>query len=313
MYRLAALRAARRSRPDCDSASAVDRLSQGIRFFTIYGLVPSRSPPNLMAAELKQRFLFPLPPSERGAPIGQAPPVRFVRAAARVTGHNPTVEITSFGGTCLRLKGREGVVAADAYASVVGPTGRGLTADIVTYSHPDRQQSLALDTPAGHARGEGIKVPSSLTSAFLLDGPGEYEVHGVLINGVRTFRDDQKGAARGANTCFVYELDGLHAAHLGDIGHSLNEDALGEIGAVDVVCLPLGGALSASKAAELVAQLEAKLVVPMSANGSFEPELDRFLHEMGVQRSEPIARLAVTISSLPQETAIVILEPRGRS
>ena len=31
------------------------------------------------------------------------------------------------------------------------------------------------------------------------------------------------------------------------------------------------------------------------------------------QRSEPVARLAVTISSLPQETAIANLEPRGRT
>lgn len=227
--------------------------------------------------------------------------------------HNQGVEITAYGGTCLRFKGREGVVAADAYAAVVGPTGRGLTADIVTYSHPDKQQVLGLDKPAGHARGDGIKVPSSLASAFLLDGPGEYEVHGVLVNGVRTFRDDQKGALRGANTCFVYELDGLHAVHLGDIGHALNEETLAEIGAVDIVCLPLGGALSASKAAELVAQLEAKLIVPMSANGSFDAELARFLHEMGVQRGEPVARLTATISSLPQETTIAMLEARGRS
>jgi hypothetical protein len=222
------------------------------------------------------------------------------------------VEITAYGGTCLRFKGREGTVAANAYAAVVGPTGRGLTADIATYSHPDRQVALGLDRPAGHARGDGLKVPTSLGSAFLLDSPGEYEVHGILINGVRTFRDDQKGAQRGVNTCFVYELDGLHAVHLGDIGHALGEEALGEIGAVDVVCVPLGGALSATRAAELVAQLEAHLIVPMSADGNFNAEFDRFLHEMGVQKSEPVPRLAVTISSLPQETTIVSLEPRAR-
>jgi hypothetical protein len=222
------------------------------------------------------------------------------------------VEITSYGGTCLRFKGREGTVAADAFAALVGPTGRGLTADIVTYSHPDRQQALGLDKQAGHTRGEGIKLPTSLNSSFLLDSPGEYEVHGILVNGVRTFRDDQKGAARGPNTAFIYELDGLHAVHLGDIGHALGEEALAEIGAVDVVCVPLGGALSATRAAELVAQLEAHLIVPMPADGGFSAEFDRFMHEMGAQKSEPVARLAVTISSLPQETTIVSLEPRGR-
>jgi L-ascorbate metabolism protein UlaG (beta-lactamase superfamily) len=223
------------------------------------------------------------------------------------------VEITSYGGSCLRLKGREGVVAADAFTAHVGPTGRGLTADIVTYSHPDKQAALGLDGRQPHERGEGIKVPNSLASAFLIDGPGEYEVHGVLISGVRTFRDESKGAERGTNTCFVYELDGLRTVHLGDLGHSLTETALGEIGAVHVVCVPLGGALSASRAAEVVAQLEANLIVPYAANGSFESELDRFRHEMGVQASEPASRLAVTISSVPHETTVVALEPRGRA
>jgi L-ascorbate metabolism protein UlaG (beta-lactamase superfamily) len=223
------------------------------------------------------------------------------------------VEIASFGGSCLRLKGREGVVAANPYASVVGPTGRGLTADIVTYSHPDQQVALELDRRQPHQRGEGIKVPASLSSAFLIDGPGEYEVHGVLLSGVRTFRDESKGSERGTNTCFVYELDGLRAVHLGDLGHTLNEETLGEIGAVHVACIPLGGALSASRAAEVVAQLEATLIVPYASNGSFEAELDRFRHEMGVQAGDPVARLSVTISSVPHETTVVELETRGRS
>ena len=52
--------------------------------------------------------------------------------------HHPAMEITWLGDTCVRLKGREGVVVADAYRSVAGPTGRGLTADICTYSHAGR-------------------------------------------------------------------------------------------------------------------------------------------------------------------------------
>jgi len=225
------------------------------------------------------------------------------------------MEITWYGDTCLRLKGREGVVAADAYRSVVGPTGRGLTADIITYSHPD-------DTPPpvrpkgdrlnGHAAG--FLRPTSLDPAFILDGPGEYEVHEVLINGVRTFRDDDKGRQRGLNTCFVYELDGLHVAHLGDIGHILDEDGLGEIGSADIVCVPIGSALTAAKAAAVATQVDARLIVPMlvgdgeAARGA----LDRFMHEMSVSHPTPVPRLSVTISTVPAETTVVILESRSR-
>lgn len=210
------------------------------------------------------------------------------------------MEISAFGDTCLRFKGREGVVVADAFPSIVGPTGRGLTADIVTYSRADGTN--------------GRRVPTSLEGGFVLDVPGEFEVHQVLITGVRTFRDESRGSVRGINTCFVYELDGLHAIHLGDIGHLLDEDMLGEVGTVDVACVPVAGSLPAARAAELVAQLDAKLVVPMPLDGSGpgSEELGRFLHEMSVQHSERVPRLSVTISSLPQETTVVLLEPRGR-
>jgi hypothetical protein len=228
------------------------------------------------------------------------------------------MEIISFGGTCLRLRGREGVVAADAFTGIVGPTGRGLTADIATYSRTDDgRPTLGLDKGSKKGtrrRSDGSPVPTSLESAFLLDSPGEYEVHEVLITGVRTFRDESRGSERGQNTCFVYELDGLHLIHLGDIGHLLNEEMLEEVGTVDVACVPVGGSLPAARAAELVAQLDAKLIVPMPLNGSGgNGDLQRFLHEMSVQDAEPAPKLSVTISSLPHEATVALLEARARS
>jgi L-ascorbate metabolism protein UlaG (beta-lactamase superfamily) len=199
---------------------------------------------------------------------------------------------------------------------VVGPTGRGLTADIATYSRPDDgRPTLGLDKETRRSgKSGGGRLPASLQSAFVLDSPGEYEVHQVLISGVRTFRDDARGAERGPNTSFVFELDGLHAIHLGDIGHLLSEEMLGEVGTVDIACVPVGGSLSPARAAELVAQLGAKLVVPMplDSNGAGSEPLARFLHEMSMQHGEPVAKLSVSISSLPQETTVVLLEARAR-
>jgi L-ascorbate metabolism protein UlaG (beta-lactamase superfamily) len=171
------------------------------------------------------------------------------------------MELTWYGRTCVRLKGRDAVVVADPYQSVVGPTGRGITAEIVTYSHPD-------DAPLARAKGTTARdgktlVPGSLEDAFILDGPGEYEIRHVLLTGVRTYRDDTRGAERGRQTAFVVELDQMHTIHLGDIGHLLTEEKLGDIGSVDIACVPIGGNLSATRAAELIAQLDPKIVVPM--------------------------------------------------
>lgn len=222
------------------------------------------------------------------------------------------MEITWYGQTCMRLRGRDAVVVADAYQSVVGPTGRGITGDIATYSHAD-------DAPLPKAKGRRTRegstlIPSSLESAFSVDGPGEYEVRDVLLTGVRTYRDDAKGAERGRGTAFVVELDGLHTIHLGDVGHLLSQDELGDIGQVDIACVPVGGSLSATKTAALIAQLDPKLVIamPICANETDCAEaLAKFFHEMG---GDPTAqpKLSVTISTLPQETTTVLLESRGK-
>jgi Beta-lactamase superfamily domain len=248
-----------------------------------------------------------LPPNG-GRQLGRRPP--FFRVW-----QNPSVEITWYGGTCIRLRGKEGVIAADAYPSIVGPTGRGLTADIVTYSHPD-PSPLPVRGKGKKAPTDDVVRPTSLEPAFQLDRPGEYEVHDVLVNGIRTYRDDEKGVQRGANVSFVYELDGLHTVHLGDIGHTLTEAMIGEIGNVEVVVVAIGGHLAPARAAALVAQLDANLVVAIPVcedEAACDQELAKFLHEMGVQqRPEPQAKLTVTISSVPQELTLVLLESKGK-
>jgi L-ascorbate metabolism protein UlaG (beta-lactamase superfamily) len=223
------------------------------------------------------------------------------------------MEITWYGRTCIRLKGREAVVVADAYPAIVGPTGRGISGDIATFSHPD-------DDPLPRAKGRrtrdgGTVIPTSLEDAFALDGPGEYEVKEVLLTGVLTYRDDQRGAVRGRQTAFAVELDGLHTIHLGDVGHLLSEEKLGDIGHIDIACVPVGGALTATKAAELVAQLDPKIVVAMPVcadEADCAEALAKFFHEMGGTPA-PQPKLSVSISTLPDEVTTVVLESRGKA
>src|SRR3989337_1397269 len=231
-----------------------------------------------------------------------------MQAAVRESGR---MEVTWYGRTCIRLRGTDAVVVADPYQAVVGPTGRGITGDIVTFSHPD-------DTPLPKAKGKTsrdgrTRLPSSLEDAFVLDGPGEYEVKDVLMTGVRTYRDDLRGATKGKGVSFAVEIDGVHAIHLGDIGHLLSEEKLGDIGPVDIVCVPLGGAISPTSAAELVAQLDPRIVVPMPLcddDADCAEVLAKFFHEMG---AEPVTqpKLSVTSSSLPVEPTTVLLESPG--
>ena len=223
------------------------------------------------------------------------------------------MELTWYGRTCIRLRGKDAVVVSDPYQSVVGPTGRGITGDIVTFSHPD-DRPLKGKAKGRPSRDGKTLLPTSLEDAFVLDGPGEYEVKEVLVTGVRTYRDDARGADAGKGVSFVVEVDGLHTIHLGEIGHLLTEEKVGDIGSVDIACVPLGGALSPTKAAELIAQLDPRIVVPMPLcedEADCAEAVSKFFHEMGAEQvTQP--KLSVTTSSLPAETTTVLLESRGK-
>lgn len=78
--------------------------------------------------------------------------------------------------------------------------------------------------------------------------------------------DEQAGIARGPNTIFVFTLDGLRVAHMGDFGQSdLRPEQLAAIGDVDLLFIPVGGGptIGAEQAAAIVARLAPKWAVPM--------------------------------------------------
>ena len=133
------------------------------------------------------------------------------------------MELTYYGRTCVRIRSREATIAYDPYTSIVGPTGRGMSADIVTLSHPD-------DAPLSRVKGRlaprdnRTPIATSLDSAVILEGPGEYEVKSVLITGIRSYRDEHRGPAARHNTVFAAELDGMHVVHLGDYADGLTAE-----------------------------------------------------------------------------------------
>ena len=146
------------------------------------------------------------------------------------------MEITWYGRTCVRLRGGTRSSSPTRISRSSGRPGAGSPA---TSSRTATPTTGRCRRPRASGRATARRVlPSSLDDAFVLDGPGEYEVNDVLLTGVRTYRDDAKGAERGKQVAFVVELDGMHTIHLGDIGHLLTEEKLGDIGPVDIACVP---------------------------------------------------------------------------
>ena len=214
------------------------------------------------------------------------------------------VDIWWFGQACFRIKGKNAVVVVDPFdANAVGLKEPKLDADIVcvTHGHPDHSRPDIV-------KGTGEKEP------FVINGPGDYEISGVNIVGVDSFHDDKEGAERGKNTIYNITVDDVNIVHLGDLGQKkLTQQQLDGIGQCDVLMIPVGGiyTIEAKDAPDIIAQLEAKIVVPMhygvpGLKFDLAPVGD-FLKAIGKENSQAEAKLSTAKEKLPTETEVVLL------
>ncbi len=210
------------------------------------------------------------------------------------------MDIDWLGHSCFRIREAGVTIITDPYDKSIGYTMPRVRADIITVSHE------AL----GRAAAAALK-----SDARVLSRPGEYEVKGVFITGIQTWRESEPHAeAKEENTVFVFEFGGLTVCHLGDLARVLTQAQVEAMPDIDVLLAPVGGggALDADKAAEVISLLEPRLVVPMRYRTPYvslalDP-LSKFLKEMGVTEQAPQESLKVSSSDLPEETQVVVLE-----
>ena len=207
------------------------------------------------------------------------------------------MEIKFLGHSGFEIKGKEVTVVTDPFdPKKVGFPFPKVEADIVTVSHDHEDHN--------YVKGVGGEP-------FVISGPGEYEVKGARIFGISA----PHGGDLGKVTLYLIEVDGLSVVHLSDLGQKLEHDQVEELNAVDILMVPVGNAgvqLNAEKAAEVVAQLEPYIVLPMHYRESeetkkFDP-VEKFLEQMGEENVRREKKLKVTKSSLPDDTEVVVLE-----
>lgn len=216
------------------------------------------------------------------------------------------MEIAYLGHSSFKIRPKNVTLVTDPFNSEsVGLPFPKVEADIVTVSHNHEDHNQT-----GQVGG----------NPFIISGPGEYEVKEVLIFGLASFHDSSRGSARGKNTIYLIEAEGMRLCHLGDLGHKLDAEQLEEINGVDVLFLPVGGVytLDPAEASAVVSQIEPKIVIPMhfqvkGLNPAVYGKLataEDFLKEMG-EKAEILSKLVINREKLPEERQIIILERKG--
>src|SRR6266487_4806860 len=207
------------------------------------------------------------------------------------------MEISWLGHSCFQLRGKNVTLITDPFSPQLEHSLGKISAPIVTISHnhPGHNFIGAVD---GDPR--------------IVRGPGEYEISDVLITGVASYHDNKHGQELGRNTIYIIHMDDLIICHLGDLGHILQEEQLEEVADADMLLVPIGGqhTINAAQAAEVISQVEPRIVIPMhyrTAGEEGPDPLSKFRREMGVESIEPQAKLSVTHANVPAETQIVLL------
>jgi len=196
-------------------------------------------------------------------------------------------------------KNEELKIAIDPFDKSIGLKIPKVEAQIllITHNHSDHSNKKAING-----------------NPFLIESPGEYETKGVYVKGVQGFHDDSQGKEKGKVVFYIIEVENIRICHLSDIGQKeLTSEQIEQIGNIDILMIPVGGVytLDAKQAANIISQIEPKIVIPMhyqvpNLNLKLN-SLEQFLKEIGSSNAEPQKKFKVKMSDIPKETMQTIV------
>ena len=211
--------------------------------------------------------------------------------------------ITHHGGQCFKVTLGDLTVVFDPIAKGATLPSVRFGADIALVSrcHPDMN---GIDEVT-----YGGKAP------FVIQGPGEYERQGIVIQGFlsKSRYGLSSGIPEAVNTVYAVEIEDMMLVHLGALADTeLSKEAREGIGEIDVLFVPIGdgGVLSPAKAHELAVSLEPKIIIPMHWSGMGLPKsIDIFLKDSG-NESETVDKLTLKKKDLAgRDGSILVVTP----
>ena len=154
------------------------------------------------------------------------------------------------------------VIACDPYGDFYDFPRRNIKADYCLVSHH-------------HHDHDGVEQCIQ-PGARVIDTAGVHKLEGgITVRSVETWHDEKQGALRGNNLIHIIETEKLRIAHAGDLGHLPNAQQLKQIGAVDVLLVPVGGyyTIDAPTALELCRMLQPVCTIPMHYRTEYDPDM----------------------------------------
>jgi L-ascorbate metabolism protein UlaG (beta-lactamase superfamily) len=254
----------------------------------------------LLALVLLAPFWFAAPANAACSEVVAGEGARLWRAAAPEEG---AVAITFLGHASFLVESPEGVRIVTDYNDMIGAP---VTPDIVTMNNAHPTHYTEHVDPAVKYVLRGWD-PAGGVAAHRV------EYRDVKVHNVPTNLHEMGATRYNGNSIFVFEVAGLCIAHLGHLHHTLTETHLAELGAIDIMMVPVDGAytLNQEDMIAVLAQIKPAIVIPMHVFTA--ATLDRFLARAAERyqiRHMVEPRMLVSRADLPAEPEIRVLPGR---
>ncbi len=143
-------------------------------------------------------------------------------------------------------------LTSDDYHLVLDPYGDGTVPGL-----PDLQVA-ANEVLCSHGHRDHCGMDRVMMLLNLRHSP-------FTVTALPSWHDPEQGALRGENTIHLITCGDLRVAHLGDLGHDLDDGQIEELGKLDAVLIPVGGTytLDCQQASDLADRLQVKTIIPM--------------------------------------------------
>jgi len=170
------------------------------------------------------------------------------------------------------------------------------------------------DDDANNFKAVEPEHPEDHKKVFNIPHAGEYEVGGVAVAGVDAPKSGKAGSGSAgkdgtAHTIYHFDIEGVKIGFLGAIDRVLTEKEIEGLGPIDILILPAGGknVLTASLAAEVVAQIEPRIVIPSYVDGGDDyGTADAIKRELGCP-TEEVSKFKITKAGLPEEDMKLVI------
>lgn len=182
-----------------------------------------------------------------------------------------------------------------------------LPQDIVTTSHQHGPHSSIW-----MAKGNPV-ILEGLTPSGEDWRPVHMGIRDVSVYTVPAYHDKSRGLQRGKNAIFVFRVDDICIAHLGDLGHHLTPDQLKMLGKIDILLVPLAGGfytITATEAKEVTKQVNPKIAVPM--HYWWDGAVEEYTQDNSRVRKINGRVLKISKKQLPQPIEVVVLPWNAR-